>query len=52
MINYNKNDKNKEKNKNIVKSIELLIDMLSVNGLKEVQEEIQKRMNDIKKDKK
>ena len=52
MINYNKNDKNKDRNKNIVKSIELLIDMLSVNGLKEVQEEVQKRMNDIKKEKK
>ena len=51
MISFSKNDKNNEKNKNIVKSIELLIEMLSLNGLKEVQDEIQKRMNDIKKEK-
>ena len=51
MINDNKNGDKKEKNKKIVKSIELLIDMLSLNGLKEVQTEVQKRINDIQKSK-
>ena len=51
MINDNKNENKKEKNQKIVKSIELLIEMLSLNGLKEVQSEVEKRINDIQKSK-
>ena len=42
-------NENKEKNKKIVQSIELLIGTLSIDGLKEVQSEIQKLLSDIKK---
>ena len=46
-----KNEKyeNKEKNKKIVQSIQLLIGTLSIDGLKEVQSEIQKLLSNIKK---
>ena len=52
MLNDNKNENKKEKNKKIVKSIELLMSMLSLNGLKEIQSEVQKKINDIQKNKK
>ena len=38
-----------EKNEKIVQSIQLLIGTLSLNGLKEIQNEIQKLLSDIKK---
>ena len=40
---------NKEKNKKIMKSIQLLIGTLSSDGLKEVQSEIQKLLSNLKK---
>ena len=54
--NINKNNKNdekeeneiKEKNKKIIQSIQLLIGTLSLNGLKEVQNEIQNLLSDKK----
>ena len=47
--NNNKKEERKERNKKIIKSIELLMDMLSLNGLKDIQNEIQTKLNEIKK---
>ena len=47
--NNNKKEERKERNKKIIKSIELLMDMLSLNGLKDIQNEIKTKLNEIKK---
>lgn len=62
MINSNGNNKNNikinedneknaenENNKKIMKSIQLLIGTLSINGLKEIQSEVQKILSEFKK---
>ena len=43
-----KNNKN-ENNKKIMKSIQLLIGTLSINGLKEIQSEVKKMLSEFKK---
>ena len=45
--NYNSEDK--ENNKKIMESIQLLIGTLSLNGLKEVQSEVQQLLSNMKK---
>ena len=45
----NYNSENKENNKKIMESIQLLIGTLSLNGLKEVQSEVQKLLSKMKK---
>ena len=43
------NSENKENNKKIMESIQLLIGTLSLNGLKEVQSEVQQLLSNMKK---
>ena len=48
-IKKNENIEKKDNNKKIMKSVQLLIGTLSLNGLKEVQSEVQKLLSNIKK---